>query len=375
MASWSIPLFLFVSDANRDAALLPRAPRGVGSDYIKLLDEPIGFANDHDASHPPQHPYVTLRAYWSAERRDIQTTTRSLGELNADGGDYKVLTTIGTVAVALTPGHQSSAFAPLRLTFDEARQDACSAPMSGSDLNRLVDGATYPTGTTIGFVARAGCKFCNISMSEAFPSAGGADCAFPCPGANLTCHATTYRLGEIRSPAADAFSAAMDTAGKIIQSFGDAHIEGGLDLHMSLNYLCCYSAVALATIRSVLERVQWPPLNVSFDRPVWRLNGHGTSAPTIENTDHMSMIVLLDAASERLMQTFVASVEAHIRAAGIDVHVPRVDQEPFHSTLAVASGDAFPAVAALAAVNAAVPPGSWTAHGPITLLPPQIPSM
>ena len=50
-------------------------------------------------------------------------------------------------------------------------------------------------------------------------------------------------------------------------------------------------------------------------------------------------------------------------AAGVDVHVPRAEQEPFHATLAVVSGAAFPAVAALAAVTGAVPPGTWTGPG------------
>ena len=52
--------------------------------------------------------------------------------------------------------------------------------------------------------------------------------------------------------------------------------------------------------------------------------------------------------------------------------MPRAEQEPFHATLAVVSGAAFPAVAALAAVTGAVPPGTWTGPGgaPITLTKP-----
>ena len=371
---WSVPLFLFVSGANRDAALLTGAPTGdVGAnDYVKLFDEPVAFAHASEAAHPAQHPFVTLRAYWSAERRDIQTTTESLRDLNNHGGNYTLLQTIGEVAVALTAGQSSAAFVPLHLSYDRAREDAVSAPLSGADLNHLVAGAAYPTGRAFGFVATAGCRLCNVSMSEAFPSAGGADCAYPCAASDLACDTTTYRLGEIRSPAAAAFAAAMDAAGKIVESLGHATVERGLHLHMSLNYLCCYSAQDLETIHGVLNGLQWPPLNVSFDRPVWRINGHGTGTPTIENTDHMSMIVLLDRPSQRVMQAFVEDVEARIRAAGIDVHVPRAAQEPFHSTLAVVSGAAYPAAAALKAVNAAVPPGSWNAQGAITLPPPKI---
>ena len=374
MSAWSVPLFLFVSDVNRDIALLPKAPAtGHGSDYAKLFREPVAFAHASDAVLPPHHPFVTLRAYWSAERRDIQTTTQSLRELNAHGGNYTALQTVGLVAVALTPGTSANDFVPLRLAYDSVRQDAASAPVNGADLNRAVAHAAYSTGRAIGFVRKSDCQLCNVSMSEAFPSAGGADCAFPCAGPGLKCATTTYRLGEIQSSSADAFAGAMASAGDVLKSFGQAHVEGGLHLHMSLNYFCCYDPSELSTIRAVLEQVHWQPLNVSFDRPAWRLNGHGTGTPTIANTDHMSMIVMLDRASQNLMQAFVASVEERIRSAGIDIHVPRREQEPFHATLAVVSGNAYPAVAALKAVDVAVPPGSWTAkHGPITLPPPQI---
>ena len=371
LSSWSVPLFLFVSDSNRDVALLPQAPAvSLGPDYIKLFREPVAFAH---ASATSQHPLVTLRAYWSAERRDIQTTTQSIQEVNENGGNYTALQTVGLVAVALTAGTSANQFVPLRLAYDSVRQDAASAPVNGADLNRALAHAAYSTGRAIAFVRKSDCQACNVSMSEAFPSAGGADCAFPCAGPDLQCETTTYRLGQIHSSSAAAFVGAMASAGGVLKSFGQAHVEGGLNLHMSLNYFCCYDASELSTIRAVLERVQWPTLNVSFDRPAWRLNGHGTGTPTIANTDHMSMIVMLDSASQTRMLAFAESIEARIRSAGIDVHVPRREQEPFHATLAVVSGTAYPAVAALEAVNAAVPPGSWTAsHGPITLPPPQI---
>ena len=112
-------LSLFVSHANRDAALLAHPPTSdLGSDYIKLLDEPVAFAHPSDPTKPPQHPFLTLRAYWSAQRRDIQT----LYELNEGGGNYTVLSTVGLVAVALTAGQPSAHFAPLRLSYDPVRE-------------------------------------------------------------------------------------------------------------------------------------------------------------------------------------------------------------------------------------------------------------
>ena len=122
----------------------------------------------------------------------------------------------------------------------------------------------------------------------------------------------------------------------------------------------------------MLSKVEWPPLNVSFERAVWRIDGSKGSLPSLLAIEHQSIIVLLDQPSQRLMQSFVAELETKIRAAGVDVHVPRAEQEPFHSTLGVVSGQSFPAEAALAAVHRVVPPGSWTPSGPITLSAPTI---
>ena len=100
---------------------------------------------------------------------------------------------------------------------------------------------------------------------------------------------------------------------------------------------------------------------------MWRVDSDATSV------DHYSAIVLLDAPSQRVLADAAAAVEQEVRtAAGVDVHVPRAEQEPFHATLAVVSGAAFPAVAVLAAVTGAVPPGTWTGPGgaPITLTKP-----
>jgi hypothetical protein len=166
----------------------------------------------------------------------------------------------------------------------------------------------------------------------------------------------------------------MTAAGKTLQAFGRATVESGKLLHMSLNYLCCYSDVhvELKTIKAVLSKIEWPPLNVSFDRAVWRIDGAEGSTPTLASIEHQSILVLLDEQSQRLMHSLVADIETRIRAAGVDIHVPRAEQEPFHSTLGVVSGRSFPAEAALAAVRRVVPHGSWTPSGPITLSAPTI---
>lgn len=73
------------------------------------------------------------------------------------------------------------------------------------------------------------------------------------------------------------------------------------------------------------------------------------------------------------MASFVEELEERVRAEGVDIHVPRRLQEPFHSTLGVVDGDAYPCVQALDAVNKAIPPTSWTSEGPIILDTPTWP--
>ena len=174
-------------------------------------------------------------------------------------------------------------------------------------------------------------------------------------------------MGDISSPEADAFKLNMEAADRAIQAFGDATVtplSSNTHIHLSFNYFCCYSKTDTATIKRILHSFEWPAVEISYDRPVWRIDSDAA------DVDHYSAIVLLDEASQQRMQDVMLAVEAAIRSAGVDVHVPRSQQEPFHSTLAVVSGKSFPAIAALQAVNEAVPPGTWNSAGPITLSKP-----
>jgi hypothetical protein len=169
------------------------------------------------------------------------------------------------------------------------------------------------------------------------------------------------------TPAAVAFDEQMKAAGEILQEYGDASVTYGTGLHMSLNYFCCYSQADFAVIDEVINAMEWPAVNVTFDHPVWRIDSDYDTA------DHFSAIVMLDESSQAKMGGLVRDVESKIRARGVDIHVPRDQQEPFHSTLAVVSGKDFPSATGLTAVNAAIPPGSgaWTKGlGPTTLPPP-----
>ena len=86
----------------------------------------------------------------------------------------------------------------------------------------------------------------------------------------------------------------------------------------------CPPSPDLATIKTVLSGVEWPALNISFGAPVYRVDSNA------DDVDHQSIIVLLDDASQVVMHEWVAELESLVRAAGVDIHVPRADQEPFH---------------------------------------------
>jgi len=372
---WSLPLFLYASQHNSDSVLLSTGTSltSFGADYALVNSEPIAFAQEY--TEMPIYPLVSLKTYWSEERKDLQTTTWSLAELNAHGGNYSFVSNVGLLLGNLTGGVESASYVPLYTSYDKDRTDALTAPLSSVDLNLYsplavqmqLDGSSeFSEGHLAGFAAKATCgELCSVGMSETFPSSGGADCYYEC-ASGQSCYAYGYRVGEIESPQARAFDFAMRRAGEILQTFGDIDVTYGDGLHISLNYFCCYSPSDMAVIKDVLAGVQWPLLNVTFDQPTWRIDSDA------EEAAHYSIIVMLDEPSQRTMLDFVGEIEALVRAAGVDIHVPRSDQEPFHSTLGVAKGLSYPSVAALQAVNAEFPPGSWTAAGAITLNEPRL---
>jgi len=162
------------------------------------------------------------------------------------------------------------------------------------------------------------------------------------------------------SAAGRAFNAAMTTAGQIMKTF-DPHCktESGTRLHISFDYMCCYTDEEMKIIKHVWSSTTWPAFNVTFGKPAWRIDGDGP--------DHFSIIVLLDEESNARMVEWADEVEAAIEAAGVKVHIPRSKQEPFHSTLGVVNGSTFPMEQALASINQIVPEGTWTGTVPLEL--------
>jgi len=396
-SNWNVPLYLWRSDASQHTALSTNAPSSylldlpgaaaASGNYSLVFADPVAFAfnvKEGDLNKPASYPLVTLKLYYSSERADLQSTTWSLAQLNAHGGHYQYLTTLGAVAVSPGSGYSAADFVPLTISYNAGTTDCITAPFSAEDVNELrlaigsagVDGghSEYRTGgALIGFAARGTCSACVVRMSETFPSEGGADCAYACNvgvkgQANFD---TTFQLGEMHTAAAEALKKSMLAADDIILSYGSKGVtvtprSRGTHIHMSFNYFCCYSEEDIQTLHEVLDAYDWSTeLSVSFDQPTIRIDSDA------ESVDHYSYILLLDQASQAKMHSLMDGLEAAVRAAGLDVHVPRRQQEPFHATLAVVNGRDFPAVAALAAVNAAVPAGMWTGNqGPIVLSKP-----
>jgi len=258
---WTVPLYLWAAaDGSGHTALLPEAPSSyVGglsdANYTLVRTAPLAFA--HVPLAEPSYPLVSLKLYWSEGRGDLQTTTWSQAQLNAHGGAYAFVTDLGCLASTPGSGTGAHGFVPLTVSFDDGTGDAATAPLNFADLNALlppaagsaqyrpITGFSAITGfaatnapasaATITGTKQSGgggadddCgELCSVSMSETFPSAGGADCAFPC-GAGTSSFALTYDIGTIDSPEAASFSAAMSTAGAVLLDFGDATVKAFL---------------------------------------------------------------------------------------------------------------------------------------------------
>jgi len=364
------PLYLYSSAVNKDVALLVASPSSYNinhpGSYTRVYSEPVAFAA---ARLVPGVADVALRAYWSEERNDIQTSNWDMVTINEHGGNYTALDVVGYLQSDQLNGSWWSSIAqtPLLLSYSASREDAITGPLNAADANTLVvEGGDYVgKGHVVGYGRAGSCPVCNTTLAAAYPSLGGADCPVTC-AAGTSSFTTIYHVGEYHGAGASQFRNSMLRAGNILTSgkFGAASTvistESGAGLHVSFNYLCCYTDAQKATARTVLELVQWPSLNISFGQPVWRLDNKIVSGSAADTAHHLSIIVLLDDASNKRMEAWVATVEQMLRDAGVPIHLPRSKQQPFHSTLGVVNGLEYANEAALAAINDAIPPKSWT---------------
>ena len=143
---------------------------------------------------------------------------------------------------------------------------------------------------------------------------------------------------------------AVGRAVDVLRSFPGALTDDRLDIHTTFMYLCCVTLEEIALkVLPALDAVQWAAPNVSYSEAVCNKDG--------------SVILMADAASQAAIGAVVARLEAAVVAAGVAV-VPRATMEGFHLTIGTTNAS-YPMAEALAAINAAVPPGSWTAPIPL----------
>lgn len=360
---FDVPLYLFESKVNNDTALLSRKPNGTilnGDSYKLIYDEPVLYGSSKKSSSAD----IALFSYWSQERRDLQASEWNLTKLNMHGGNYSSRGIIAWISSDPETTPLPRMQVPVLQTYSETRFDALTSPFNFADCNNLLNltNANFvDKKRLLGFGGAGSCELCNTTTAAAYPSLGGADCPTVCaPGKSS--FTAIYRVGKINnSTAADNFRASMLLAGKELSKYGKPDsTESGDKLHVSFEYLCCYTDDEKNTIRSVLSNIDWPDLNISFSSPVWRVDNSINPSSSDSRSHHYSIIVLLDDASNEKLQAWVAEVENKIRQKGIEIHVERKQQQPFHSTLGVVNGLEFPLETALKAVNAVVPPNTWT---------------
>jgi len=157
----------------------------------------------------------------------------------------------------------------------------------------------------------------------------------------------TLLFAKSGRPAFDQFYKNLKTAVDIMRSFPGVITDDYYYPHMTIEYMCCYSLVQYLEIQSIINSYSWQPFNLTFKSVVCNNGGSGVS-------EWVSLIILLDAASEKRMLAFVDGLENAIKAHGIPVHRPRSQQQPFHCTLGVVDGS-YPVSTALAAINKAIP--------------------
>jgi hypothetical protein len=156
--------------------------------------------------------------------------------------------------------------------------------------------------------------------------------------------ATFVFLEEYSGEPFDEFASNMKQAVSILEKYGTVITDDNYILHISLQYLCCYSVVQYWDIIDVLEKVPWQPINLTFTSTVCASGGDGD----------LSILALVDQPTQQILANFVEQLEAAMTKAGIPVRKPRSKMEPFHSTVGVVP-DSFPADQALKEVNQKIP--------------------
>ena len=136
-----------------------------------------------------------------------------------------------------------------------------------------------------------------------------------------------------------------------MRTFPGVNTDDRLDIHVSFMYVCCVTLAEIADkMLPALDGVKWAAPNVSFSRAVCNADG--------------SIILMADDKSQAALGAVVAQLEAAMEAAGVPVTTPRSAMEGFHLTIGTTTAP-FPMAEGLAAINAAIPEGTWAEPFPL----------
>jgi hypothetical protein len=190
------------------------------------------------------------------------------------------------------------------------------------------------------------------SSSANTPAASASNCS-PLPYCPTSC----TRQGGIETDglallvAHEELVANVGKAVKIARSFPGVQTDDALDVHITFEYICCVTLEEIVgKVFPALDAVEWAPINVSYSEAICNVDG--------------SIILAVDDASQAALSAVVSRFEAAIKATGVPV-VPRATMQGFHTTIGTTNAT-YPMAEALAAINAAIPRGSWTTPFPLT---------
>lgn len=111
-------------------------------------------------------------------------------------------------------------------------------------------------------------------------------------------------------------------------------------MHSTMQYFCCYTQAQYRNISQVLSQLRWKRAeNIRFSQIVCKQGGDGIASA-------YSIVVYADRASQVTLMGLVDQFQTALMDAGIPIHIPREQQEKFHTTLAVVAQD-FPLAEAL----------------------------
>ena len=210
-----LALYLYHSPLVGDWALLPEPPKFNASSYTLFDPKPLLFTYS-SAPDDNNLEVLALQTYYSSERGDYQTTTKTLEELNKGGGSYSTVVDVWSGFVLESPSGgekrrgavlstsntntstrnvaapnstaisntvnttlfsyfrlaAANQLTPLQLTYSDSLHTAITAPWVGNDVNELfgLDESPFRASSTILGYAKAGsCEQCNVMLSETFP--------------------------------------------------------------------------------------------------------------------------------------------------------------------------------------------------------------